>query len=174
MKMTTHEEMKDTLGFAIIQTGKILLRTINAMFASLTSEITFEQMGVLYIVSQSKNKEMIQQDIAEVSNKTKSAILKSIDILEKKGFVRRLSSVGDRRKNVIELTTAGKNIIKDMYDKFLEQDVTLKKGLTKEEMLLCLSVLLKVQQKCKESTSGSFPENSRKKAYHNSSAEFIK
>jgi DNA-binding MarR family transcriptional regulator len=142
------EEMTDTLGFAIVHTGKILLKTSNGLFASLTSEITFEQMGVLYFISRNKSKEMIQQDIAEVMDKTKSAILRSIDILEKKGFVKRLSAPADRRKNVIELTDSGKNIIKEMHKKFLEQDVVLKKGISKGELDACMAVLLKVKKKC--------------------------
>jgi DNA-binding MarR family transcriptional regulator len=153
MKTMPCEEMTDTLGFTIVHTGKVLLKTINGLFASLTSEITFEQMGVLYFVSRSKDKEMIQQDIAEAMDKTKSAILRSIDILEKKGFVKRLSVPGDRRKNVIELTDSGKNIIKEMHKKFLEQDITLKKGLRKEEMNMCLSVLFKIQGKCNKKTN---------------------
>jgi len=146
--MKTCEELTDTLGFAIVHTGKILVKTINGMFADLTSEITFEQMGVLYFISRNKNKEMIQQDIAEVMDKTKSAILRSIDILEKKGFVKRISVPADRRKNGIELTDSGKNIIKQMHKKFLEQDIVLKKGISKAELDTCLSVLLKVKKKC--------------------------
>src|SRR6267154_6834260 len=123
MKMSVCEEMTDTLGFAIVHTGKLLLKRINGTFASLSPEITFEQMGVLYFISRNKSKEMIQQDIAEVMDKTKSAILRSIDILEKKGFVKRLPVAGDRRKNVIELTESGKGIICEMHKKFLEQDM---------------------------------------------------
>ena len=92
---------------------------------------------------------MIQQDIAVVMDKTKSAILRSIDILEKKKYVKRLAVPNDRRKNVIELTESGKSIIRQMHKQFLEQDTTLKKGLGKEELNKCLSVLSKVQEKCK-------------------------
>jgi len=143
------EEMTDTLGFAIVHTGKLLLKRINGAFANLTSDITFEQLGVLYFIHRSKNKEMIQQDIAQVMDKTKSAILRSIDILEKKKYVKRLSVPGDRRKNSIELTDSGRSIINEMHKRFLEQDATLKKGLGKEELNKCISVLTKVQEKCK-------------------------
>jgi DNA-binding MarR family transcriptional regulator len=143
------EEMTDTLGFAIVHTGKLLLKRINGAFANLTSEITFEQMGVLYFISRSKDKSMIQQEIAEAMDKTKSAILRSVDILEKKRFVNRISVPGDRRKNVIELTETGKNIVREMHKHFLAQDITLKKGLGKEDLNACISVLGKVKEKCK-------------------------
>ncbi len=143
------KEMPDTLGFMIVHTGKLLLKTINGNFLSLTDDITFEQMGVLYFISRSNNKEMIQQDIAAVMDKTKSAILRSIDILEEKGFVRRLPVAGDRRKNLIELTDSGKAIIEKMHNIFMSEDQILKEGITKEDLETCMCVLSKIQQKCK-------------------------
>ncbi len=142
-------EMPDTLGFMIVHTGKLLLKTINGTFSGLTVDITFEQMGVLYYISRSNNKELIQQDIASVMDKTKSAILRSIDILEEKGFVKRVPVAGDRRKNVIELTSTGKAIIDEMHNKFLDQDEVLKDGINEEDLNTCMCVLAKIQQKCK-------------------------
>lgn len=141
--------MPDTLGFMIVHTGKLLLKMINGAFAGLTTDITFEQMGVLYYISRSNTKDMIQQDIAEIMDKTKSAILRSIDILEQKGFVKRLPVPGDRRKNVIELTGSGKAIIDEMHNKFLNHDLTLKQGIDPEDLETCMCVLARIQQKCK-------------------------
>ena len=141
--------MPETLGFMIVHTGKLLLKTINGTFSGLTTDITFEQMGVLYYISRSNSKELIQQDIASVMDKTKSAILRSIDILEEKGFVKRLPVAGDRRKNVIELTSTGKGIIDEIHNKFLDQDQLLKDGINEEDLNTCLHVLAKIQQKCK-------------------------
>lgn len=142
-------ELPDTLGFKIVQTGKLLLKTINGTFSMLTNEITFEQMGVLYYISRSNNKNLIQQDIASVMDKTKSAILRSIDILEEKGFVKRLPVAGDRRKNVIEITGMGKTIIDKMHETFLEQDKVLSDGISQNDLATTISVLSKIQQKCK-------------------------
>jgi MarR family transcriptional repressor of mepA len=143
------KEMPDTLGFMIVHTGKLLLKTINGTFLSLTDDITFEQMGVLYFISRSLNKEMIQQDIAEVMDKTKSAILRSVDILEEKGFVKRLPVAGDRRKNIIELTETGKAIIEKVHNIFLEEDEVLKQGIDQKDLDTCMCVLAKIQKKCK-------------------------
>ena len=141
--------MPDTLGFMIVHTGKLLLKTINGTFSGITKDITFEQLGVLYYISRSKSKEMIQQDIAAVMDKTKSAILRSIDILEEKGFVNRLPVAGDRRKNLIGLTNSGMAIIDLMHNKFLGQDGILKQGINENDVATCMSVLGKIQEKCK-------------------------
>lgn len=141
--------MPDTLGFMIIHTGKLLLKWINGAVSGLTTDITFEQMGVLYYISRSNTKEMIQQDIAEVMDKTKSAILRSIDILEQKGFVKRLPVAGDRRKNLIELTTSGKAIIDEMHNKFLDHDKILKEDIDPKDLETCMCVLARIQKKYK-------------------------
>ena len=143
-------EMPDTLGFMIVHTGKLLLKTINVTFAGISKEITFEQMGVLYFISRnSGKKDMIQQDIAEIMDKNKSAVLRSIDILEQKDFVKRVPAPGDRRKNVIALTEAGKKIIDKMHEFFLGQDVVLKDGITERELEICMKVLSKIKDKCR-------------------------
>ena len=146
----TYQEMPDTLGFIIVHTGKLLLRSINGTFAGISKEITFEQMGILYFLSRNTGKkDMIQQDIAELMDKNKSAVLRSIDILEQKGFVKRIPAAGDRRKNVIALTDTGRIVIEKMHECFLEKDISLKDGFTEEELFTCLKVLTRIQQKCR-------------------------
>jgi len=147
-------EMPDTLGFMLVHTGKLLLKAINIAFAGISKEITFEQMGVLYFLSRNTGKkDMIQQDIAEIMDKNKSAVLRSIDILEQKGFVKRVPAAGDRRKNVIALTDTGKNVIERMHEFFLDQDLALKEGISEEELQTCLKVLSKIKRKCRASES---------------------
>ncbi len=141
-------EMPNTLGFAIMYTGKMLVKSINTDFASLNSEITFEQMGLLYYISKNDDKNIIQQDIADLMNKTKSAVLRTLDILEQKKFLKRGAMPNDRRKNVIQLTDKGWKVINKMHDKFLELDKELSKGISADEQKKCISVLLKIQDKC--------------------------
>ncbi len=144
------KELPDTLGFLIVHTGKLLLKSINITFAGISKEITYEQMGVLYFLSRNTGKkDMIQQDIAEIMNKNKSAVLRSIDILEQKGFVKRVPAAGDRRKNVVELTDNGKKVIDKMHEFFLEKDVELKDGINESELEVCMRVLAKIRRKCR-------------------------
>ena len=90
-------EMVDTIGFVIIGTGKMLIKNINSAFATLNLEITFEQMG-MYFLSKNEGKELIQQDIANLLNKTKSAALRTINILEEKKYLKRTTSPEDIEK----------------------------------------------------------------------------
>jgi DNA-binding MarR family transcriptional regulator len=141
-------EMVDTIGFVIIGTGKMLIKNINNAFATLNLEITFEQMGVLYFLSKNEGKELIQQDIANLLNKTKSAALRTINILEEKKYLKRTTSPEDMRKNIIQLTPEGRRIIVKMHKKFLELDLNLNNNITKQEADMCKKVLLSIQEKC--------------------------
>lgn len=145
----TCSELPDTLGFRIVHTGKLLLKTINVIFAGITREITFEQMGVLYYISKNEAGDIIQQDLADIMDKNKSAILRSIDILEEKGYVKRIRVSGDRRKNLLEITTSGKAIIDKMHEIFLRQDVILKQGISESDIATCMRVMEIVHEKCK-------------------------
>jgi DNA-binding MarR family transcriptional regulator len=147
--MTVCNELPETLCFRIVHTGKLLLKTMNVVFAGITKEITFEQMGVLYYIARNQGKEVIQQDIAELMEKNKSAVLRSIDILEEKGFVRRARVVGDRRKNILEITDEGKNIVAKMHQILLQQDTVLKSGIDETELESSIKVLDAVQKKCR-------------------------
>lgn len=141
-------EMVDTIGFVIIGTGKMLIKNINSAFATLNLEITFEQMGVLYFLSKNEGKELIQQDIANLLNKTKSAALRTINILEEKKYLKRTTSLEDMRKNIIQLTPEGRRIIAKMHKKFLELDLNLNNNITRQEANVCKKVLLNIQEKC--------------------------
>ncbi|WP_291150716.1 MarR family winged helix-turn-helix transcriptional regulator [Flavobacterium sp. UBA7680] len=142
-------ELPKTLAFTIIQTGKLLLKKVNSSFANLTSEITFEQIGVLYYISCNKGKQISQQDLAKWMEKTTSTMVKTIDILEKKGFAKRVTVADNRRKNSIELTKNGNLIVNKMHLILIKQDEILENGITKKDFLGCISVLLKIQDNCK-------------------------
>lgn len=152
-------EMPETLGFMIIYTGKMLLKSINTDFATFDSEITFEQLGILYYISKQSDRDLIQQDIANLLNKSKSAVLRTLDILEEKRFLKRVAMPKDRRKNAIQLTEKGWKVINKMHDKFLELENELKEGISSGEQEKCISVLLKIQNKCVSEQMNNRSEN---------------
>lgn len=151
------KEMPETLGFTIIHTGKMLIKAINGIFSEYTDEVTFEQMGILYYISRNEKKEMIQQDIAEMMDKTKSAILRSIDILEEKGLVKRVPVAGDRRKNIVAITQKGNEIVNRVFNMFLRYDILIKEGIDMKSLETCIGVLNGIQKKCKPAKNTNCP-----------------
>jgi len=146
--MNCNDGLQDALGFKIIQTGKLLLKKINADFQSLNAEITFEQMGVLYFISTKEGEDLIQQDIAEMMNKNKSAILRSIDILEKKNYLVRVKQNNDRRSNIIRIAEKGNQILQKTQELFLSLESIMNKEFTETEKAGCTFVLDKLRNRC--------------------------
>jgi DNA-binding MarR family transcriptional regulator len=65
----------------------------------------------------------VSQDIVASSLMLdKTTVAKALSSLEKKGFIVRSTNPGNRRKNILQITEAGKEIINDsidIYDKWL-------------------------------------------------------
>jgi MarR family transcriptional regulator, transcriptional regulator for hemolysin len=63
-----------------------------------------------------KKETCVQQDLANMMGKDKSAILRLIDSLEEKRLVIRVVDSTDRRKNCLHVTELGKEIIQQYID----------------------------------------------------------
>jgi len=147
--MVSKDEIENHLGTSIVYTGRLISNMINNHFSCTGANITFEQMGVLFFIVLHADREIIQQDLASIMNKNKSAVLRSIDILEKKGYVKRLPVANDRRKNIIEATECGVAIVKDaiMTSHKFEKEYT--KNISEKDIQTCMRVLEVIQKACK-------------------------
>jgi len=98
--------------------GMIIVRMMNEMFRVLKKrtgeraeiKLTIEQFGLLHAINM-KNEDVIQQDMADIMGKDKSAIYRVIDSLEEKELVRRVVDKNDRRKNFLMVTKKGEAVI---------------------------------------------------------------
>jgi MarR family transcriptional regulator for hemolysin len=86
--------------------GKVFKRELNEA----QIDITLEQLGLLHAISENEQ-DVVQQDMADMMNKDKSAILRLIDSLEKKGLVVRSIDPQDRRKNLLFVTEQGMAVL---------------------------------------------------------------
>src|ERR1039458_7944273 len=68
------------------------------------------QFGLLVYIS--KDKDVIQTELASLLDRDKSAVLREIDILEENGLVRRVNDAVDRRKKFVIITDKGKKVLK--------------------------------------------------------------
>lgn len=106
-------------------------RTENQPFGEI--RLSPEQVSMLHALSKLEE-EVIQQDLAEMIGKDKSAILRLIDTLEEKGLVRRVASQDDRRKNYLMVTKLGLRAI-DHYMSIVSIIMDeLQRGLSLEEV----------------------------------------
>ena len=95
-------------------------------------KLTSDQFMIMHYILSAKD-EVIQQDLADYTRKDKSAVLRSIDALEKMGLVRRLQDRNDRRKNYLALTREGHQIM-EQYNEIMNGVVNdLFRDITPEE-----------------------------------------
>jgi DNA-binding MarR family transcriptional regulator len=138
---------KSQLGKSIVLTGRLLINSVNSHFVSLGTNITLEQLDVLLHIA-NPEKKIIQNELATIMYKNKSAILRTIDILEKKKFVKRIDVVGDRRKNIIEATEEGLLIAKKAIEIFRKIEKAYMQKINQEEAAICTKVLEIIKKEC--------------------------
>ena len=91
----------------------------------------------------------IQQDIADIVKKDKSAVLRQIDNLEKKNLVQRIVEPSNRRQNIIRVTDEGINLINEVNKKLNEIQTLLSEGLEADDLVTFYKVLSHFRNKAK-------------------------
>ncbi|TLV00272.1 MarR family winged helix-turn-helix transcriptional regulator [Dyadobacter luticola] len=101
------EEMKNSLQFKLGSVTKVVFKKMNAQLISEGIPVLAEQLPILMVVYFQVNA-MTQQDIANVLQKDKAGIQRSVQTLHKDGFLKIESDMEDKRKNMVSLTPSGK------------------------------------------------------------------
>jgi len=140
------EKMNELLNLAI--TVKDIQRALKRFATGSSIDIPAESLGILLTVHFSDT-EAIQQDIADIVKKDKSAVLRQIDILEKKNLVQRIVAPNDRRRNIIHITDEGLSLINEVNDKLDEMLSLLSDGLEASDLDIFYKVLSHFSTKAK-------------------------
>jgi len=111
--------------------------------------LSIEQHAVLHILNE-RESDVILKEMADAMGKDKSAILRIIDVLEKKELVRRAVDPKDRRKKYLMVTKKGKQVIEEFLKIEAELRTELKEGLTKEDMKTFYKVVSHIKSKAKQ------------------------
>lgn len=133
--------MSESLGRSILNTSRRLVSNINNSLEEFGIDVTFDQLDVLMHLNNNLNNAFIQNDIADDLGKSKSGILRTIDILEKKGYVARKISKNDRRKNLIVITTKGREVTNRACVEMRKIEAELIEGIDLKDIQKCKKVL---------------------------------
>lgn len=127
---------------ALTVTGLVAKIAQLQMFARNNFEITPEQYIILAILVE--NGELYQRQIAEIAYKDRPNITRLINILEKKGLVKRVEDVQKRKVFKIVITKKGVEIHQKIRPHMLELHNSAVNGITKEELESCIDTLTKM------------------------------
>ncbi|MCF2489844.1 MarR family winged helix-turn-helix transcriptional regulator [Dyadobacter sp. CY347] len=105
--MNIKEDMKNSLQFKLGVVTKIVFKKMNAQLVQEGIPVLAEQLPILMVVY-FQEQPMTQQDIANLLQKDKAGIQRSVQTLYKDGFLKIESDIEDKRKNLVTLTASGK------------------------------------------------------------------
>lgn len=93
-----------------------------------------------------------QNDLAFITNRSKTALTRLINTMEKKDLVKREISETDMRINHVYLTEKGKKTWDDAYPYFMQIVENLQKGISKEDLLTVQKTMEIIQENIKLKT----------------------
>lgn len=107
--------------------------------------ITIDQWIVLYNVYRSETL-YSQRELARACFKESAAVMRIIDILEKKGLLKRLDSPADRRVYLISITQEGKELCGKCLQEVKELEESLASIFSKGELKQFSMLLTKLEE----------------------------
>ncbi|WP_234733033.1 MarR family winged helix-turn-helix transcriptional regulator [Tellurirhabdus bombi] len=144
IKEKIFNQMGQLVVFNINQVSHTFARKANRELTKSGFSLQLEQLPILFVVNCSTEELLSQQDIANMLQRDKSGIQRSIRTLERDGYLRITPDSVDRRKNLIQLTPAGKAIINKVIETAKRMDEEVTSQLTTEEIASLLKVLSKI------------------------------
>ncbi|HKL18903.1 MAG TPA: MarR family transcriptional regulator [Halalkalibaculum sp.] len=100
----------DTLGCRMAYVVKEIIRILKKRFQEQEIELTIEQFFILNILDNEDG--LILQEVAEIVDRDKSAVLRHVDGLERKHFVTRMTDSSDKRRKLLLVTKRGMEVLK--------------------------------------------------------------
>ncbi len=147
-QLSIKEKINNSLGqlltFNINQVSHLFIRKVNRELSKSGSSLQVEQFPILFLLAHSTEGSLSQQEIANFLQKDKSGIQRSIRTLERDGYLRVAADDNDRRKNVVQLTPAGKVTIEKISEKAAAINQEITSHLTPEEVSTLLTLLKKI------------------------------
>ena len=134
------EHLKDTTIYKLLFVQKKLVSAVRSDFVDVN--ITHENYISLHFIYE--NPGITQAELAELNTKDRNVIVKTIDRLEKNGWVKRVRSVGDRRAFSLFITESGEEIIHQYWDKLVQRQKEALSVLTEDEQRTLDMLLEKV------------------------------
>lgn len=130
--------------FMISHVGHLVARRANRELAREGFPLQIEQFPILFTTYFSGEDLLSQQEIANMLQKDKSGIQRSLRTLERDGYLRIGPDDVDRRKNLIQLTPAGRLVVEKAIETAELIDNQLTDQLPAEEVSAFLTTLRKI------------------------------
>ncbi|MDA3899090.1 MAG: MarR family transcriptional regulator [Spirochaetes bacterium] len=135
-------------GYAIARCAWYMRLVINKLFLHDSIPITVEQWSIIKTISDSGS--LTQNQIAEKSLKDKTNIARMLDLLEKKGYIKRTSDPQDGRCRLVSISAAGRSVLQLALPVIDEGEQLISSILTPEEVKQLRGYLDRISSVLKE------------------------
>ena len=100
-----------------------------------------------FVYHKSNKRDIFQRDIEEELDIRRSSVTSVLQLMEKNGFIKRVSVSEDARLKKIILTEKGLEIQKKVYDFILKFEKSLEDELSEDEMKILVSLIDRLSEK---------------------------
>ncbi len=145
-----------TLGYALVHTAILLRTEVAARFQRAGYHVTAEEWAVLALLHE-KRDGIAQNQLAELTIKDKTTVVRLLDRLSDKGLVERRVSPSDRRVRNVFLTDAGLQLADSLVAIAAELLGELSAGIGREERGATLRGLHLLADRLKSIQTGQTP-----------------
>lgn len=139
-------KLDDAVGFIINSTGRNLILLLNQKFSQYG--ITSEQWSLLKRLEEQDG--VIIKDLTQRVEKDQGNVTRILDVLEKRGLVKRTPNPDDKRSSLVFLTEEGKGLMENLIPIDEELQEMILKGVCKEELTLFKKILSKINDNVKK------------------------
>ncbi|MFH1321449.1 MAG: MarR family transcriptional regulator [Bacteroidota bacterium] len=139
--------------------GRLLGHTAKSYLGAISKKLSHLEMDShfhihIIVVIDKTDGTLSQQEIANALQLDKTSVLRIIDNLSEKGFVKRTKKPDDRRAYIIKLTDMGKRLLPRIYKAVDELNKEALSGLTGKQIKAFYSVLEAINKNISGLTGG--------------------
>ena len=134
----------DHIGFQIRTLSNLISRKINQMVSDEEETLTAHQSWVLDYLTKNHNQDIFQRDIEKKFSTRRSTASHMLQLMEKNGYIRRISSPDDARMKKLIITEKGIEAQKRMKDRLYRFEEIFQSGLSSEDLQYLKQLLYKL------------------------------
>lgn len=136
----------DHIGFQIRTLSNLISRKINQMVSEEEESLTAHQNWVLDYLTQHPDKDIMQRDIEKKFSIRRSTASHMLQLMEKNGYIRRISAPDDARMKKLIITEKGIEAQRRMKDRLYRFEELFQSHISQEDLQYLKKLLRQLEE----------------------------
>lgn len=134
------------VGFEIRTLSNLIYRKINQMVVEEEETLTAHQDWVLRFLLDNPDSDIVQRDIEKRFSIRRSTASRMLQLMEKNGYITRVSVPQDARMKKIVITDKGREACERMRERLQRFEMLFQDGISEEDMEVFLRVTRRMEE----------------------------